>query len=155
MITIRPATVRDYCYIAANLRASDREEIFCQLPDDVDARAVGQLSYEGSVPEWRFAAWYRKRPAAAFGFQWLNAVTLLAWAWGNRDFNRCAPRIGRHILGLKDEAAARGVRRIEARALSTHHRAAGWMCKLGAVPVAELKNHGRNGESFTLFEWLL
>lgn len=155
MITIRPGTVRDYCYIAANMRSADRAEIFCQLPNDVNERDVGLLSYEGAMPDWRFSAWNKNSPAAAFGFQWLNAATLLAWAWGTDGFPRCAPAIGRHILALKDEAAEAGVRRIEARALTSHHVAGRWMVRLGANPACELKQFGRNGESFTLYEWLL
>ena len=155
MITIRPGTVRDYCYIAANLRAHDRDEIFCQLPEGTTSREVGVLSYEGTIPEWRFTAFMKDAPVAAFGFQWLNAVTLAAWAWGTDSFKRCAPCMGRHILSLKPDAREKGVRRIEARALKSHKTAARWMVKLGAQPSAELKNFGRGGETFVLFEWLL
>jgi len=31
-MTIKPATIRDYTWMAANMRASDRAEIMCQVP---------------------------------------------------------------------------------------------------------------------------
>lgn len=155
MISILPGTIRDYCYISANLRVSDREEIICQLPEDADMRQLGILSYEGADPHWRFTAFHKNLPAAAYGFQWLNAATLLAWAWGTDDFIRCAPAMGRHILALKSDAKAAGVRRVEARALSSHAKSARWLGKMGARPATKLQQFGRGGECFTLYEWLL
>jgi len=155
MIEIKQGNVRDYCFIAANMRKADRQEIFCQLPEGTESRIVGVYSHDTSEPRWRFAAFYNGQPVMAYGFQWLNAATLLAWAWGTNDTRRCIPKVGRHILSLREEAIEAGARRIEARSLKTHKTAARWLQKMGASPIADLRQFGRNGETFVLWEWLL
>lgn len=149
-VEIAPACDRDLTFIASNLRPEDADEVFCQLPDGA---TWFHLAYVAS----QTASWVARvdgQPVCAFGFQPRSVTTLEAWAWGTRGMWRAIPAITRFVatdllLGWLED----GVRRLEARSISTHVSAHRWMEATGAVREAVLPDAGKNGETFIQFVW--
>lgn len=154
MIEIAPATLRDMTFIAANMRQSDREEIYCQLPENSTSVELAAACFSSSE-KWRFVVHRHGQPVAAFGFSWINVCALQAWAWGTVELRYVAPAIGKHCLSLRAEAIDAGIRRIEARSLKQHVTAGRWLEGLGFAFACALKQHGRDGEEFILWEWTI
>ncbi|NKX16210.1 hypothetical protein HGG75_10780 [Ochrobactrum pseudogrignonense] len=64
-VEIRDGTLRDICFVAANLRDQDRREIFATAVLDSGSQA-GAVSYLTS-PDFCWTAWIEGQPVAAFG----------------------------------------------------------------------------------------
>jgi hypothetical protein len=145
--------VRDVSYIAGKLRPTDRLEVLCQLPADIDTRDIGFIC---TRPGSSFVAYFEGRPAMVFGF---DAVTLAgnalnAWAFGTRDSSYIMADLTRWVVEtLLPDWLHHGVTRIEARSIASHRAAHRWLKTIGAVEEGPLTGLGRNGENFILFAW--
>ncbi|WP_419911972.1 hypothetical protein [Hoeflea sp.] len=152
MITIEPANLRDVSWIAANMRASDKEEIYCQLPARATPEIVAQYSLSSSE------AWTVKRNGflfAAFGFQQMSEGVLNGWAYGRDGMERCILEITRFVFTYKvPEWLQAGIRRIEVRTIESHVSAHRWLEAAGAERVCALDEWGKNGERFLLYAWV-
>tara|TARA_R110001599_G_scaffold309065_1_gene515986 strand:- start:169 stop:762 length:594 start_codon:yes stop_codon:yes gene_type:complete len=150
---VGPANVRDVSYIAGNLRACDRQEIFCQLPAGSSASDIGFIC---TRPGTSFIAYLDGKPVMVFGFDPITLAgnALNAWAFGTRD----SRHVVRHVTGwVKDnllrEWLCNGITRIEARSLAQHRSAHRWLKAIGAVEEGPIGGLGRDGENFILFAW--
>lgn len=152
-VAIGPATIRDVSYLLGNLRPADREELFCQFPDDAPLDAVAATCVR---PAEAFVAYLRGAPVMAFGFtpQTLAGNVISAWAFGTAKATRVIPAITRFV---RDELAPfwieAGVTRMEARSILGHSTAHRWMEATGAVRECDLPLWGKGGETFVLFAW--
>lgn len=154
MVEIRPGTLRDISFVAANLREQDRKEIFATARLESTVQ-VAALSYYGSHC---WTAWIDDQPHAAFGVSDTSPLTphlRSAWAWGTKRFKRCVPAITRFVLKewpplLFDDGAVR----MEVRSLQGHDLAHKWLKALGARHEATMPGYGVNGETFELWAFL-
>jgi hypothetical protein len=156
-IEIRPGTPRDLCFIAANLRDQDRQEIAASALIESMTEAA-MLSWYSSGPDWCWTAWLDEQPQAAFGISavrnWQPHMRS-AWAWGTARFKRCAPAITRFCVREWPQSLIEsGVTRVEIRSLKGHDLAHRWLSGLRARREAELVNYGVHGETFELWAWL-
>lgn len=144
------ANARDLTYIAANLRPEDREEIFCQLPEGTLALEVAAYALQANG----YVALLDGQPIAAFGFVHKSVCVIEAWAWGTERMWRCIPAITRFVARvLMPGWIEAGIRRMEARSISTHTSAHRWMEATGAVLECVMPDYGKAGEGFYLFAW--
>jgi hypothetical protein len=153
-VEIRRAVFRDVCFVAAQMREQDRREVFCQLMSGASPVDAAAISYGGT--EHVHCAWYRGSPIAAFGFApaSFSGTVWSAWAFGTRRLKRAIPEISRFVLEtVAPQLIKIGVRRLEVRSIAEHHLAHRWLVRLGARRETELRNWGRDGETFILWSW--
>lgn len=157
MIEIIPGTLRDITYVAANMRAEDRREIFATALLE-NATQVGCLSHATS-PGWSWVALVDGNPEAAFGLGQGSPIQphiRHAWAYGTNKFRRCIPAMTRFMkehwpAWLKED----GVTRVECRSIHDHDIAHRWLIAGGATHEGTLRRYGVNGEDFDLFAFIL
>lgn len=154
---IRPGTLRDVCFVAANLRDEDKREVFATARLESGTEA-GFLSFLSS-PDWCWTAWLDGQPVAAFGVGMGNPVhqphIRHAWAYGTSRFKRVTPAITRFCLKhWPKRLISEGVTRVEIRSIAGHDLAHKWLTGLRARHEACLTGYGVNGETFTLWAWL-
>lgn len=149
---IIPGTLRDYSFIAANMRKPDRREFMCQVPPDTTNLDLAMWSLAG-LEAWTVT--YQGQPVAALGAHALTPAgnVLSLWLWGSRNLFRVAEECERFVIDeCADRWIAEGVTRIEARAMNGHIRAHKWLKRMG-FDADPLDDWGRDGENFTLFSW--
>lgn len=150
MIRIERAVLRDASFVTANLRHSDRAEVFCQVPDGTTTAVLAQALISGES----FVAYRGDQPIALFGTSLINVCTASVWALGTDDMHRAVPAISRFLF---DEHVPRlidnGVTSLEARCMVGHAAAERWIKGLGGTPLGEPFVYGKGGELFTLFRW--
>ena len=157
MIEIIPGTLRDICYIAANLREDDRREIMATA-QMASPTVAAVLSYEGSFgTSW--VALYDGVPSAAFGFtspRPLQPHIAGIWAFGTKRFKRCVPAMTRLCLNeWPIMARTLEIRRMEVRSLASHDIAHRWLSAIGARREGLMRGYGINGEDFELWAFLI
>lgn len=147
-----PATLASASFVCANLRASDREEAFCQIPDGTKTHELAYsllMSGDTFVVEKR-----RQEPVAFFGVSPINVATYSIWAVGTDDFTRAVPAMQRHVLKhVVPDLLGRGARTLEARAMQSHLTAHQWIHRTGGKASGIPFEYGKNGEMFVLFRW--
>ena len=155
-VEIRPATLRDTCFIAANMRQEDRREALATIAVS-SMTEIGVLSYLGS-PDTEWNGVLDGLPVAAFGYAPRgNSQPHLCsvWAWGTERFRRVVPAITRFCLANWPEMMAKGgIWRGEIRSLADHDIAHSWLASLGAKREGLLRSYGVNGEDFELWSVL-
>lgn len=156
-VEIKAGTLRDICFVAANLREQDKREIFATARLDSGTQA-GAASYLSS-PNWCWTAWLYGQPVAAFGVSIGNYIyqphLRYAWAYGTNKFKRATPAITRFcIQEWPERLIAEGVTRVEIRSLADHDLAHKWLSAIKARKEADMPNYGVNGETFELWAWL-
>jgi hypothetical protein len=149
---IRPAVIRDASYVAANLRALDRREAFCQLADSVREHELAWGLLEASTA---YTAFWRGQPAAIFGTSPISVTALTAWMLGTRHARRTVPAITRFMLDyVVPWRIANGFRVMEARSIEDHSEAHRWMEATGAKLLTPKPfEWGKTGEKFVLYQW--
>ena len=152
MITVRPGSVRDITYVAANMRDADRREIFCQRADE-DVRALAMtMSYVS--PVHCYAAFEDCSPIAVFGASEQHPNMWTAWAFGTRRLRRAVPAITRFVRSrIAGALLDCGANRVEVRSIAGHDIAHRWLETLGAEREALLRGFGKGGEDFVLYAW--
>jgi hypothetical protein len=160
MIELMPVTEMGLYFIACNLRAMDREEIFATRWDNDPSALVDECLFVLKRPS-SFAV------MAAFGGKIPLPIAVLGaveqwpgvwdvWAFGTEDFFRVGFILTRYVRKtLIPTLLAKGARRAHCRSLASHKAAHQWLRALGATEDCErrLKSWGKNGEDFILFEW--
>ncbi|MDJ0513024.1 MAG: hypothetical protein QNJ62_06240 [Methyloceanibacter sp.] len=152
-VDIRPATLRDLCFIAAHMRPEDKEEIYCQFEDGTPSTHIAVFCQQMSG-EYQWCAWLDGSPVGAFGMSHFTASSMMAWAFGTKKFKRVVPAISRFVItDVTPKVIRSSLTRIEIRALATHDIAHKWLSALGARKDCDLHSFGKNGEDFVLYSW--
>jgi len=155
-VEIRDGTLRDICFVAANLREQDRREIFATALLESGSQA-GAMSFLTS-PGFCWTAWIDGQPVAAFGVSqggMFQPHMRFAWAYGTERFKRAAPAITRFcIQEWPRRLIAEGVTRVEIRSIADHDLAHKWLASIRARKEATMPNYGVGGETFELWAWL-
>lgn len=149
-VSIKPACLRDTSFVLANMRAKDRAEVFCQLPDGVTCPQLAMHLLRGKG----FVAYLDDQPVMVFGTSLLNVCTASVWALGTPKTWRVVPAVSQfimleHVPDLLDQ----GITSVEARSILGHDQAHKWMLGLGAERSGEPFVYGKGGELFQLFRW--
>jgi hypothetical protein len=146
---VKPANLRDLSYVAAHMRASDRQEIECQLDEWSAAHVAGM-----SLRDFAFVVELNGNPEAAFGAGQVRKGYWIAWSWGTDRIMRCLPTMIRFITEqLQPTVYEAGALRVEARALKSHTQACAFLRRIGGHLRCELPAYGKGGEDFILFDW--
>ena len=153
-VVIRPAGLRDACFVAANMRAQDRAEIYA-VSDAREGAQVAAILLMAS-PGLAFTAWLDGEPVAVFGVALVPGASHLSsgWAYGTSRMARAVPAMTRHIVNVLAPAVmALGVTRCEVRTMVGHDLSHGWLRSMGAVGEGISRRYGRNGEDFAVYAW--
>jgi hypothetical protein len=150
-VTIKPAILRDASFITANLRAIDKAEAFCQLPDDAGSiQLAAWLIYSGDA----FIAYYKNEPVFLFGTSPMSVSCYSVWGLGTDDTRKVIPEVTRYLMTTHiEKRIAQGARTMEARSLAAHTEAHGWMKMVGATQLGEPFEYGKHGEHFVLYRF--
>lgn len=156
-VEIRPATLRDLCWTAANAREIDKREIIASGPSTMQECGVVTWHVLEQCGGAGFCVWLDDSPEYAFG---LTRQTPMApwrfdgWAWGSEKTALCMPAMGRwgatELIPLVDRL---GLTRCEARSIVGHTEAHRWLRWMGFERECELVDWGRNGTRFVQFAW--
>jgi hypothetical protein len=152
-VTIKPATLRDVSFIAANLRQQDRREIMATVAvHNVWAAVIG-LAASDTSQAW--CAWLDGQPVGIAGFSVpipLQPHIGQAWAFGSERFRRVVPALTRFVVAEWPALLADiGVSRLEMRSLADHDIAHRWLSGMGVRREAIMPGYGVNGETFELW----
>jgi len=148
-ITIRPATLRDVTFIAANMRDEDRREIRAVVNES--DTVIGAMLFAAS-PGLAWTAWTDDAPACAFGVSRLYAGLGSGWAFGSKAMRKVMPAATRFALRtVKPLLIAEGFRRIEVRTAIDHDLSHRWLIALGFEPEGVAKDYGADGLDFVTF----
>lgn len=143
-------TLRDLSYIAANLRPDDKAEIDCQC----EAWKPAQLAL-AALQGHAYVVTLDGNPEAAFGATEQRTGLWIIWSWGSRRMWRTVPTITKFCMEVViPDVLNAGAMRGEARAMASNQMAVRWLERLGATRQGVLRNFGKNGEDFLLFEWV-
>jgi hypothetical protein len=144
------ATLRDLSYVASRLRPDDKAEVDAQF-DDWSPALIAALS----LRDHAYVVLVDENPEAAFGAgRTQHRALWTAWSFMSRRGWRAVPRITEFVRAVMiPDIYASGGQRVEARALADNHSARRWLKRMGATEQGLLRNYGRNGEDFVLFEW--
>lgn len=150
-IHILDASVRDATWIAANMRAIDRAEIMCQVPDELQMHTLvlAMLSPGGG-----YIAYEDERPVMVFGTTPFTVNAMVAWGFGTDHTPRVIPTVSRFLI--KRHIPARieqGFTIMEARSIATHGEAHRWFETLGGEKHGEAYEFGKGGEYFVSYRW--
>ncbi len=156
-VCLAPVSEIGLRHIVRNLRARDREEIFCTRWDDgfdglvADCMAVSKLPTSYTV-----LAYVNNKPVAVLGAcePWPGLWD--GWCFGTDDFDKVALFLTKHIhRKMLPLLLARGLRRMHCRSLASQTATHDWLRSIGASQDDErvLKGWGKNGEDFVMFEW--
>ena len=152
MVEIRPATLRDVSFVAANMRECDREEILCQVAPGTKPAEIAAFCI-GRGQSW--TAFLNGLPCGAFGFSEISDGVLNGWAFGRPGFERCIPAVTRYVFReVVPGWFSAGIRRIEVRTIESHESAHRWLEAAGAKRCCTLEDWGRGGERFYLYAWI-
>lgn len=142
-------------FIASHMRECDREEIFATRWSDCPRILANDCATVAGLPtSMTLTTRYNDRPAAVCGAVETWPGVWDVWAFGTDDFDKVAIGVTKWVHRvLIPNLLARGLRRAHCRSLFTHYRAHNWLRSFGAEDEVLLKNWGKNGEDFILFEW--
>lgn len=149
LITIRPATLRDMTFIAANMREADRREIgaVIQAPD----MHIGYMLFAGSSG-LSYCAWLDDEPVCAFGVSRLYDGLGSGWAYGTRHMRKVMRAVTRFALReIRPKLMREGFRRIEVRTAVDHDISHAWLESLGFVREGIAKDYGTGGLDFVTY----
>ncbi|MCP4184225.1 MAG: hypothetical protein GY761_13075 [Hyphomicrobiales bacterium] len=147
MIEIVAGSHRDISDVVSNLRAIDHQEIYCQMDEGCsDMLVVMALEHKSWVCR------LNGQPVAVFSFSAINVSTVAVNLFGTDKITRAIPAITRFIfVRMIPDALSCGIRRFEARSLTTHAQAHRWLEACGAVKEGLLPEFGKNGEDFYIY----
>ncbi|MGE5537323.1 MAG: hypothetical protein ACM30I_01805 [Gemmatimonas sp.] len=154
MVTsLRPLDRDAVAFVAAHMRACDREEIFATRWDD-DASAIADETV--ACARFGVVAWASGAPVAVVCAMplWPGVWTVAMYA--TDAWLMVAGAVTRWIRReLMPNVAATGAHRVECRSLASHGTAHRWLERLGGRREATLTDYGRNRECFYVYAWTL
>lgn len=153
MIDIRPATVRDACFVAANMRAQDFHEIDAVTP--IRSTAETAVRHLMVSPGLAWVAFLDNEPVTVFGAAHMPDFIphqASGWAYGTKRIWRTVPAVTRHILNVMGpDLIARGVTRLEVRTYIGHDLSHRWLRGMGLQMEGVARRFGRNGEDYAVY----
>ena len=150
-------TYKGMIHIVENLRARDREEIFCTRWDEGEPQLVADcMNVVGLPTSYTVMAYINNKAVAVLGAcqPWPGLWDV--WCFGTDDFDQVSHLLTKHIhRKMIPTLLERGARRAHCRSLATHTKAHEWLESMGASVdrARPLKAWGKNGEDFLMFEW--
>lgn len=143
----------DLAFVAENLRISDKNEVFAtRWTENGDDLASAILSY-GDFG-W-IACADDGTPVAAFGAVPLWNGVWSVWMFSTDRWPEVSLSVTRFIKKIMTPALEEaGYHRAECKSMAENTTAHRWLEILGASKESELKNYGRNGETFYTFSWI-
>lgn len=149
---IRPATLAPASFVLANMRAGDRVEVMCQVPDGVKTWEIAYGLLQGGDSWCAFDR--QDRAACIFGVTPMNVAALSVWAIGTKHMWRVTAEVSkfmvREVIPRKIE---QGYHIMEARSHIDHEAAHRWIEELGGEQVGEAFAFGRDHEAFLLYRF--
>ncbi len=142
---------RDVSYVAANMRACDRREIFAVRDVESTDQLALQIHHHAPLQQ---VARIGREPVAV-----LSAVQPRAGIWqvglfATPRWPLVARAMTRHArAAVIPDLLARGANRAECQSIEGHHAAHRWLEWLGAVHECDLIDYGKNRETFRLYAW--
>jgi hypothetical protein len=153
-VTIAPLDGDAVAFVARNMRAKDRAEIFATRFDD-DANRVAAETM--ALSRFGCVAWSGPRTCEPVAVACAISTWPGVWSVGLYATDRW-PEVARATTRwirsvLIPDLVAAGAHRAECRSLATHATAHRWLERLGASREAVLSAYGRNREDFLLYAW--
>jgi hypothetical protein len=144
---------KDVSFIAENLRKSDKMEVFAtRWTENGDDLADAILSY-GDFG-W-IACSDDHVPVAAFGAVPMWNGVWSVWMFSTDRWPEVSISVTRFIKKIMTPALEEsGYHRAECRSLAENTVSHKWLEMLGASKESEVRNYGRNGETFYIFSWI-
>ena len=137
-------------FVIGNLRDADAAEVRATI-DKGSAEATAKLIATVPGPKWEARIDSDGEPAAVGGFVPVWPGMGSGWMWGTDRWNEVILEVTRamkqHILPTLD---ARGVHRIECRAMANHTASIRWLEMLGFRREAVTAQFGQGREDFIL-----
>lgn len=147
-VEIKPACIRDACFVAANMREQDRREIAALI--DIEPVHLAVLSLQASGGR-AYVAYLNGQPVAAMGLTPDVPGVLRGWAWGTDRIYRAVPAITRFCRESWGSLQDEGIRRVEVRTIIDHDISHKWLRKIGARFEGQAHQYGRDGETFMTY----
>jgi hypothetical protein len=150
-VEIKKAVLRDASWITAYMREIDKQECFCQLPDDTPTSVLAaQFVHVGNC----YIAYERDQPTMLFGTSPINAACFSVWGVGTERTPRVVPAVSQFMLDYEvPRRIGEGFRTAEARSIATHGQAHRWIESLGGVKHGPAFPYGKADEHFVLYRW--
>ena len=137
-------------FVIGNLRDADAAEVRATI-DKGSAEATAKLIAGIPGPKWEARIEDDAEPAAVGGFVPIWPGMGSGWMWGTDRWGEVVHEVTRamkrHILPTLD---ARGVHRIECRAMATNTASIRWLEMLGFRREAVIAQFGQGREDFVL-----
>lgn len=154
MIDIRPATLRDACYVAANMRDRDRREIEATIGRVASWPAVAAASLQLSGDD-AFCAFYGGQPATVIGVTHNGYGRGTGWCFGTNDLFRTMPALTRFLRRTWIISMIEGgLRRVEVRSLLDRDISHRWLESIGYQREGIAEAFGVNGEDFVTYAFV-
>jgi len=149
MITIRPATLRDMTFVAANMRQADRREIGAVIQES-DTYVGYALFASSDGLAW--VAWLDDEPVCCFGVSKLFTGLGSGWAYGTRRMRKVMGVVTRFALrDVRPMLIRQGFRRIEVRTAVDHDLSHRWLERLGFAREGIAVDYGMDGLDFVTY----
>jgi hypothetical protein len=145
------ATWKDALEVCLNMRGSDREEVMATRWSDSPYDFAADCM---RAPGSRFTAIYEGRPVMLGGVAMNQPGIGQAWMVGTDEIGNLGVEIAHASKAIFSRLLEGHVHRIQAYSIATHQWAHSWLRKIGFVEAASLKQFGKRGEDFVLFEML-
>lgn len=148
-MTLYKPTFESVCYVAANMRAADKEEIlplrFDPSPESLARAVMSDTSY-------CWLAAHEGAPAAVFGMFEVRPKAWTAFAFGTADFPKVVLEMTKYLSRKVKPHLFRdlGAVRVEAYSHPAHDQAHAWLRLLGANGRPETE-YGPSGETYLHF----
>jgi len=151
-MNLRPLNRADLRAVAANMRSSDRREIFAtrfdENPELLAEECLASFSLGAIIADKDGA------PIAAIGAFEMWPGVWSVWMFATEGWPRVALSATRFVKRkLAPALRALGLHRAECRSSADHDSAHRWLRHLGAEIEAEYRDFGKNCETFIGFVW--
>jgi hypothetical protein len=154
-VEIKSLTLPVATYVAANARDEELKEHAALFEHDLYV-TIAALAQCPTVTG--FAAFRDGNPEFVFGTVFDSSMPHIAQIWGvgTRNAARVLPAVTRFIRTcMIPSLKALGLRRAEVRVMQENQLSIHWLTqRLGGTYETDLKNFGRNGETFVLISWI-
>jgi hypothetical protein len=149
-VTIKPAALRDACYIASKMRPADLAEIAAVVEFDNRVQIAAMLlHYAGDLA---FCAYLRDEPVTVFGVSAVSKTVCAGWAYGTEKLKRTIPACTDYALStIGPELMRRGYKRLEVKTAVDHDLSHRWLEGMGFVREGVARSYGFNGEDFAIY----
>jgi RimJ/RimL family protein N-acetyltransferase len=149
-VTIRPANLRDACFIASKMRQADHDEIAAVFKFTNAAQVAAVLLDQS--PGLAFCAYLKGEPVACFGVAHVNAAICSGWAYGTDRIKRAIPAVTDYaVRAVAPLLIAAGYLRLEVKTDITHDLSHRWLEGMGFSKEGVMRSYGFNGEHFALY----